>query len=746
MLSYKPPFLESGRLVLFRDDTDSETFYYVCLQPSIVRNAAGEPNLEAYAILPESGIGTETDSIMEAGLMLDVSLSVSQKELEAAEKAIKEKLGAKPRLLAPAPIHSGKVYLIIAAAGDEPDPKKWFVTSEVTPTIFGANTASLVVRAVGNDAKLLIAALDSDTIAAGVHYELKMLGIAPVFKASMNVHWSKVYHHFEKFDKTNFIFFTDEITAAVDQLKESSAIEIEVQELDPDIKSEAMKSLLNELKSEVVKRLFQPASSPLSASEKWEDRLAGGVSRVLSSIAPGVHHIRRTIDESQLSTTTINLSQRNVKTYPLNPQALLPTLIRAAGGIKDRIRWIKLDEIPFIDQKVEVRLSADTFKNSNIKSVVIECRVVDAETEEIVVENSIVFDTDDTLRNHLNFTRQKDRKYRYDYRTTLFMTTDSLRLPGKLELDWLSENSPYIYFNSAEYFEARELTVGLDDTSLFGHAHLIEAQLNVLDKNDLTPVLKRTFLFRSDDKAQKVLSIVTNKTIPLRFDLNLTYFLAEAKEHKASYTDLSSNFFFIPNPFENKWSVDLLCTADWTKTGKVILEARITDAEREDPLLLKFDFKSDSTEKTLGVATSLRTPREAFEYRVTVLTADGAVIQGPWQPHQGPVLVVSDRISAERIIRATLTHSPDFDRKSIKQVSVEFVYHDPANGIHLESERLPFRRIGDTVEFRHPMPDFNRKGFQYRSRVKGLGGEAYKSDWFDETRDKIEITIPDNLW
>ena len=53
MLSYKPPFLEVGSLILFRDDTDSETFYYVCLQPSIVLDAAHLPKLEAYAILPE---------------------------------------------------------------------------------------------------------------------------------------------------------------------------------------------------------------------------------------------------------------------------------------------------------------------------------------------------------------------------------------------------------------------------------------------------------------------------------------------------------------------------------------------------------------------------------------------------------------------------------------------------------------------------------------------------------------------
>ncbi|UJH91435.1 hypothetical protein LZ575_01215 [Antarcticibacterium sp. 1MA-6-2] len=84
----------------------------------------------------------------------------------------------------------------------------------------------------------------------------------------------KVYHHFEKFDKENFIFYTDEITETIDELKETSAIDIQIEELDPDIKAEALKSMLNELKTEVLKKIFDPAPSPLSAGEKTEDRIA----------------------------------------------------------------------------------------------------------------------------------------------------------------------------------------------------------------------------------------------------------------------------------------------------------------------------------------------------------------------------------------------------------------------------------------------------------------------------------------
>ncbi len=747
MLNYKAPFLEAGGLTIFKDDSNQDVFYYVCVQPSIMLDENGAPKIEAYAILPESGVGIETESILEASLMMDVNLAPTAEELAFAEKQIQEKLGTKPKMLVPAPIHSGKVYLIVAAAGDEPDPKKWFVTSDVKPSIFGNNIASLVVRAVGQDGKLLIAALDSDVIAASVHYELEMLGIAPVFKATMMVNWSKVYHHFEQFDKTNFIFYTDEITTAVDRLKETSAIEIQIEELDPVVKSEALKSMINELKTEVMKKLFQPAASPLSASEKLEDRIANGVSRVLSAIAPGVHHIRRNIDESQLSITTVSLNQRNVKTYPFYPQALLSSMIRSSGGIKDKIKWIKLDEIPFIDQKVEIRLSADTFKNSNIKSVIIECRVVDETANKITVQRSIAFDSDDALNNNLNFTREKDKIYRYDYRVTMFMTTESNKLPGKLEIDWNSERSPFIYFNAAEYFETREITISIDDSSIFEHAHLIQADLKVLDQTDLTQILARTYLFNTTDKDQKVLSVVTNKTIPIQFDLGLIYFISESKEHRSTVTNVDSSFFFIPNIFENKWSVDLICNADWEKSDKVILETLIRDAERTEPIFSKYTFTKEVNETKLIIATSLNTSRQAFEYRVTCLSSvDSTVIQGPWRDHEGPILVVNDKIESERIIRATLTQAPDFTAMEIKQVSVEFMYEDKENHIRVESEKLPFREVGDTVEFKHPMPNFNHKEFSYRKRVRGLGGESYNSGWLINSKEKIEIEIPNNIW
>ena len=117
MLSYQPPFMDIGSLTIFQDDEDKETFYYTNVQPSIVQWPEG-PSISAYTILPENSIGENVNDVMDTSLSLEVSLKVSDALLDKARKEIKEKWGRNVRRLVPATVTDGKVYIIIAAAGE----------------------------------------------------------------------------------------------------------------------------------------------------------------------------------------------------------------------------------------------------------------------------------------------------------------------------------------------------------------------------------------------------------------------------------------------------------------------------------------------------------------------------------------------------------------------------------------------------------------------------------------------------
>ena len=81
----------------------------------------------------------------------------------------------------------------------------------------------------------------------------------------MRIKWDRIYKHFEDMKVKNFIFYREEISNTLDDLKETSLVEMEIEELDPDVSEYASKTLLNELKTEAIKRLFNPSVPPLSA-------------------------------------------------------------------------------------------------------------------------------------------------------------------------------------------------------------------------------------------------------------------------------------------------------------------------------------------------------------------------------------------------------------------------------------------------------------------------------------------------
>ena len=207
MLSLTPPYFTTGNLVIFRDDQINDCFYYASMLPRIARDKEDNPAISAYAILPESGSAANPENILEFGMNVDVDLGQTDAELEEARKEVKKQFGVSPKLFVPVPVHSGKVRFAMAQAGEEPDPDKWFVTSEVKPSLFGDNRASFAVRTSGSDAKKMLAAANKGAVSACVYYEMNLTGITPVYEAKMVAKMSTVYNRLKERSKTNYIFY-----------------------------------------------------------------------------------------------------------------------------------------------------------------------------------------------------------------------------------------------------------------------------------------------------------------------------------------------------------------------------------------------------------------------------------------------------------------------------------------------------------------------------------------------------------
>ncbi|MEM6895368.1 MAG: hypothetical protein AAF554_16855 [Bacteroidota bacterium] len=750
MLSYQPPFMDVGNLTIFKDDTDPETFYYANIQPAIVQNAEG-PSLAAYTILPESSTDESINQVIDSSLSMEVSLGVSEEILDVAIEQIKEQWGKNAKRLLPVTVTDGKVYLILASAGEEPDPKEWYVSSGISPSIFGDNRAALVVKTSGEEAKRLVAALNEDMVAGHVYYEMNMLGIAPTFKARLRVKWDRIYKHFEDMKVKNFIFAREEISNTFDELKESSLVEMEIEELDPDVSQYASKALLDELKTEAVKNLFKPSVPPLSASQKIENRIAHGVGMIHSSIIPGSHYILRNNKEIQSNELIVDLRERKAKKYPFYPQALLSTMIQKAGGLQDRLKWIKLDDLPFRPETITADLAADTFTIANIRSVKIDCEVWDQTLNKKERDHTFIFDGKEKLKGTFKYTRQHSNAYRYRYRATIYINNEGTGLPSQMEVDWQDTESEFIYFNPSEYFENTKLQIGIDDTSIFEHTHLIETTVTVREKKSNKKVLTNTFLLEADKEKKEphLLSLLHSKLHPVKIDLQVVYYIPGSEEFTLELPDHEDFSFFIPNPFENKWTVELMSNADWEQTGKMIVETRIWDNTRGVWITDKFNFTKEQHSHQLGVVTSLDTPKENLEYRNTVIKNNSDVVRGPWTDHKGPILMVKDTVKPARSIKVMLAEAPDFEEFEIKELSVNIIYVDEDNNFKVNSDdngKLVFRKVGDVVRFTHELKDPSLLAYKYRYKVRSESGDNFRSDWVISEDEKIEITVPETIW
>ena len=189
--------------IFLDDDPKSNVFYYISQKPRLVVNDNGRAALSSYALLPETGTNKNNERVVEAGLSLDVDLSVSDELLDEAKKEI-EKLnfgGNNPKkdkiVLSPAPVQDGLVYFVMGQAGNEPD-KKWFVSSGFRPSMLGSNRASLAVRASGDQAKNLIATMSQNAMIGTLKYEMNLVGVTPVYKARLYANMQQVYHHIEE--------------------------------------------------------------------------------------------------------------------------------------------------------------------------------------------------------------------------------------------------------------------------------------------------------------------------------------------------------------------------------------------------------------------------------------------------------------------------------------------------------------------------------------------------------------------
>lgn len=744
MLLYQPPFLMVGPVTVFPDHVDPDTFYTLVAVPQLAMDA-GTPAFQATAILPPANVGpVGTQGVARVLLSFDVHLPLPPDPDGTLAREIQKHWGRAPKRLVPAPLQSGTVTLTIARPDAAVDDPKFFAYSGHPPALIGDNRAALAVAAQGDEAQALVAALSVGHLAGVLGYALEFPGLAPSFNARMTVHWGSIYRAFRERSTTNFIFSASEIDHAVDSLEQSQAIEIHIEELDPAGATAATKALFDQLRKEVVERLFE-APRP-SGEVPIEDRIGRGVRDVLSSLMPGVSATLRRLEQSTLADTTIDLHEQKVGIYRIYPQSTLAGLLTRAGDAAARLTYVRLDDLPQRIEEVPVELAAGA-QALGVRSVDVQVRVVDPQRTEPLADETVHLEAATPGRHAVRYRRASSAEP--DLQCRLDMAMDPQAAPGGRErwsFGWRPVVGHRIWIDPEEWLDAAQVRLEIDDPAVFDVAR-VDVEVQAVLPDAAQPLRSALLPMTREAPTQAFVVIVPDNRRPAFHLRELFRRTGEPDFVRQTVLDGSAgagaSVHRIMNPFGQAWSMEIRAVADWTGTATLVAEFRVWDVLRRTWLLADHGFGPAATAFTLRLATSLETPRLA-QVRVTRVAPDGTPVRGPWRDLAGPVVAITDQVVAERRVRVTLD-APGFARAGVKKAFVDLDYSDQPHGLH-EVATLEFERDAAFADWTHRFPDPTRPDYRHRLRARGIDGERYASPWADAAGDDLTTTLPADPW
>lgn len=742
MLFYKPPFLMVDQVTVFPDHSDLEAFYYIVAVPELVVEQQ-QPAFWATAILPPASTttgGAGQQAIGRALVSFDIETPLPADPENRLRKEIQKHYGRAPKRLIPAPLSSGKASLTVARPGAAEANKDFFVYEGHSPSLMGSNRAAFAIAAEGAEAQSLVAALSVGHLAAVVTYDLQFPGLAPSFEARMVVHWRTVYERFRERETMNAIFVAEEIDKTIEKLKESRAIEIEIKELDPEGAKAATRALFDELRSEVVKRLFETPRP--SGDVPIEERIGRGVREVLTSLMPGVSHTLRTLNQNLLSDTVIDLREQQVKNYPFFPQSTLAGVLERAGGAAGRLVFVRMEDLPQRIEEAFVEM-APASERLGVRSVRLRVQATTPGRDVPLADESFTLSPKAPERKSLRFRRLGSEEPSLRFQAE--MSLDPAVAPAgkeRLLFDWKPAKGNRVWFDPEEFLDVAEVRIEIDDAAVLDTS-TVRMDIEAICAGETTPFRKATLGFSKTALSQTFSVVVPDgKTVAFR-GTEIFSRLGESDFVRAAA--IKGSIHRVMNPFGQAWSMEVHAVSTWIDTTALFVEFRVWDVLRKLFLLGEQQFNKAAASATFRFSTSLDTPKKA-EARVTRVAPDGRIVRGPWKDLAGPVVAVSDDVRAERRIRATLA-APQFVKAGVKKVFVDLEYpEDGTSPVAAADPPLEFARDGATADWTHAFPDPTRPFYRYRVRAKGENGERFTGPWVRSGADDVSVTLPEVPW
>jgi hypothetical protein len=759
MLYLNPPYHIIQGVAVFPDHADPLQFYYLPAMPHLTTVDDGSGNA-----VPQIQLLQFTGDTAGGFLNLTVDLGIGDEMLEEVSGEVRRifQLDGTPRL-GPVLLEDGAVRLMALGketpVEDDPDPEPTEPTGlpefvlkidhPAKPSLYGDNQAIFSLQLDQAGATLVREALQGVLTPIGVVYELEFLGLRPAYNVRVHADWDRVQRHLQERVEGRVLFFSTEVDKIVDELIESRAIVIEVDNFVPDDEDAGTitnpKAALEQVKDMVLENFFEPSINPVSAEKDGWDKVSDAALK-LSTLAvtggwAGVASFGyKNVDLTRVDRKRFdfNLRERTTVRRRIFPQKHIEGLtrfLRDGGGafeLGDFVKLVNLDDPFFRHRRIRVVNRAD-MEADDIGSIKVSLRY-GAEHRSVVLDAATPSADVDWTSIVKDGAMVPDVAASYTVTFGDVDTTErpaSLRSPEFTVVDGTLEVSP----RADDLYHVVNVPVTALDFPWERYPR-VEVELRYLEPDngiaqldtlalDAQTTTARWKWFRRDRQKRA-------------FDCRTTFRAADHRDWSTDWTTVESQEILLRDPRGARRSVTVEPHLNWSLVSTALVDLLYEDEPNGVRAEQSMRFtEADAAPRVFSVAVEDPDQR-LVQYEVRFLLTNHALIELPPSVTMGKNIILRADMRGHRVV--AVRPQGDFGAKRVREVRATLRYEDRDSALSYRSD-YTFTSPGERAFFEYDYVDPQRRGFMLESTVIFTNGFSVRRPPRQVDADAVAVAI-----
>jgi hypothetical protein len=709
MLYLNPPFFEYEGVVVGRDYSDPQQFWYYPNRPRIGTDEQGRPavRLIVYKEILENLDATD-DEVAAGFLLFDTVLDWEPERLKRVAARIKQDMDLDdlPRL-APLQYRSGKVRMTFldrksALPGDPPPGEdvpesEWvsFLESSGVPALYADNRAIFSVELTAKGTRFILGSFDG-FIPAGVVYELNYVAMQRAYNVKVEADWNLVYEYIRDYEQERIFFWNDEVEKIVEKLEEERIIKFtaSIEGVGDEGMEGEYKEVRKQLTQYIYEKFFEPKINPKALLDK---DTPGSIVSLISGVRDTGLPMQFGGSKRELNVEQRRSFEADVSTYRavermIAPQGHLSMFWSDLNLTRDQV-------ITVVDDKDDVwRISelgviaVAEFADNAVAHIVVDIvygglsggrPAADARTFSLVLNKE---NRKGVVRNWFDPALGTRFHYRY---TVAFGPGAVVGSDVLVTSDWLEA-------------EGREVTI---NPEMLIEQRSYEFQRSSLLKPERFPeVLVRLHYTDPDTGWQYDRSKLLTSTVPS--------WTAEFRVRKGAPKEALYDAQFLHEGGtinQESRPAGTLVTLNDPRENLVHIKLKVTDRQDFQHAIVSLEYADRANDifesETIVISADTvngdhewqfrRAPgaRARYRYSFILLKTDGSLLETDWVETEAPSLLIGDRTARTWSIRPQLI-GPPFSQNGVERISVALAYEDAANDYRAKRD-LIFAAPGD---------------------------------------------------